>query len=297
MPGHEFARASWRDEPAGWWGYREPPARPLSLVQLITNQTLDYRTAAFLWLAMEHRPTVVVAAPQPGAGKTTFLSALLDLVPDHVARRYLRGWYERFDFIDQDEPERTYLLCNEISSHLPIYLWGTGVRRLFELVQRGYALATTVHAASAEDVLALFREFPLQVPDSALTAIDLVLTLGMGVDPYGTLRRLVRVEVLSATGGRVTAQVVAERETLRSPLVARPGALVHALAERFAMDRARASAELARRERVLHQWVARGLIDRQAVREAARAYRRQTTTSDVVTGDEAPRPHDLAGGR
>jgi hypothetical protein len=278
---HQFSRSPWPDEPPGWWGYGESPSNPPSLTQLIARGTLDARVAAFLWIALEHHATLIVAAPEPRAGKTTLLTALLDLIPPETTRRYLRGWYERFDFVEQDDPARTYLLCNEISSHLPIYLWGRGVRRLFELLQDGFAMATTVHAAGAGEVLALFRGFPLEVPEPHLASIDLVLTLGMGLEPRGMVRRLMRMETLVPADGHLDVQVLAERVTPLSPIVSKPAALVRVLTERFGLDGKLASAELARRERVLLRWLAQGITGRDAVRRAVAAYRQRATLKNA----------------
>jgi len=277
VTGCQSSQSPWPTEPpASWWGYREPPTEPLSLVRLIANQTLDCRIAAFLWIAMEHHASVIVAGAEPRAGKTTLLTALLDLLPPEMTRRYLRGCYERFDFAERDDPAQTYLLCNEISSHLPIYLWGRGVRRLFELADQGFALATTVHAAGARDALALFRSFPLDVPDQHLAAIDLVLTVGRGAGPRGTVYRLLRIETPVLIDGRLDVTVLAERATLLSSLVVTPGALIQLLSERLGLEHRRASSELARRERVLLRWLACGTTGREAVREAVRAFRQAT---------------------
>ncbi|MCM8749888.1 type II secretion system protein E [Thermomicrobiaceae bacterium CFH 74404] len=293
MAESECSRSPWPDEPPGWWGYRESPSNPLSLIELIASEMLDARVAAFLWIAVEHHATVIVAAPEPRAGKTTLLTALLDLIPPNTTRRYLRGWYERFEFVDQDDPARTYLLCNEISSHLPIYLWGRGVRRLFELLQNGFAMATTVHAGGAREVLDLFRGFPLEVPEPHLASIDLVLTLGVGLGSRGPVRRLMRMEAPLPADGRLGIQVLAERMTPLSPLVSNPAALVRLLAERFGIERRAASAELARRERVLLHWLAQGITSREAVRQAVAAYRQRAIEKDAGA---APRGGDAQAG-
>ncbi len=281
MTENEPVRSPWPDEPPGWWGYGEPPADSLSIVQLIAHETLDTRVAAFLWIAVERHASVVVAAAEPRAGKTTLLTALIDLLPPETTRRYLRGWYERFDFAEQDDPAHTYLLCNEISSHLPIYLWGRGVRRLFELAHRGFALATTVHAAGARDVLALFRAFPLEVPEPYLASIDLVLTLGTGLGPRGLVRRLMRVEAPILVDGRLDIEVLAERATPLSPLDSAPATLVRMLSTRLGLERRVASAELARRERALHRWLANGSTSREAVRRAVATFRQRVTHTDT----------------
>lgn len=273
-------RTSRRDEPFSWWGYRTGPAQPLSIVELIDRGSLDARTAAFLWLAIERRASLVVAATPPQAGKTTTLTALLDFLPAGVEPIFLRGWYERFAFLQTTSPERAYLLCNEISAHLPTYLWGRGVRRLFEAMRDGYGMATTMHAEGAAAVLDLLAAFPLEVPRSLLGGIDLVVTLGVATGVTGPTRRVVRVEAIAGQDGCPAPETIAARETVLAPLDAPAGRLVGCLTSRLGMQVAEATAELARRERALERLRAEGTRDIAAVRAALRA----------VAGGDGARP-------
>lgn len=261
------------EEPFGWWGYRSEPPSPLSIVELIARGSLDARTAAFLWMAMARRATVLVIGVPPEAGKTTTLTALLAFLPPEIGLIYLRGWYERFDFLDSADPARSYLLCNEISPHLPTYLWGPGVRRLFEAVRAGYGVGATLHAASAADAFQTLTSFPLEVPPDRLCGIDLVLTLGVGTAPSGeTLRRLVRVEVIHNRDGQPEPETIAERDVLRGPLDSRPGRLTGVLAARFGYDAEVVIAEMARRERFLARLCEDGVLAVDAVRDAIREF-------------------------
>lgn len=131
------------DEHYGWWGFGWEVPRPLSVIDLIAAGNFDARTAALLWLLIESRASIIVAADPSGAGKTTTLTALGDFLPPDTARIYLRGWNETFDFVDTADPARSYLLCNEISAHLPIYLWGRKVLQLFDARGRGFAFGAT----------------------------------------------------------------------------------------------------------------------------------------------------------
>jgi type IV secretory pathway ATPase VirB11/archaellum biosynthesis ATPase len=150
------------DEPFGWWGYHWTPSEPRSIVWLLQAGALDAQLGAFLTLAMEARRSFIVIAEPHEAGKTTLLTALLDFLPAGTRPVYLRGWYERFAFLDTVPAADAYLLCNEISSHLPTYMWGGGVRRVFEAAARDYPLATTMHASSAERAFAQLLAYPLE---------------------------------------------------------------------------------------------------------------------------------------
>ena len=55
---------------------------PLTIVDLIMNETIDESIAAYLWMLMENKMSVMIVGPT-GAGKTTALNAIACLVrPD-----------------------------------------------------------------------------------------------------------------------------------------------------------------------------------------------------------------------
>ena len=178
--------ASGYEEPFGWWGYHWTPPEPRSLIWLIERGVIETQAAAFLSLAIEGRASLIVVAEPHEAGKTTLLTALIDFLPADARRIYLRGWYEQFTFLDSIPPDTGFVLCNEISAHLPAYLWGRGVRRIFDAAHAGYPLATTMHATSGADALRQLTSYPLEVPEEQLTAIDLIVTIGVG---YASNRR------------------------------------------------------------------------------------------------------------
>jgi hypothetical protein len=262
-----------RTLPFGWWGHRTSPEQHLSVADLLRGGNLDARIAAFLWMSMEACASVVVASTLEDAGKTTMLTALLDFLPPDVETLYLRGWYERFDFLDSRDPNSTYLLCNEISDNLPTYLWGPGVRRLFEANDRGFPLATTLHANGAAEMVDLLTSFPLEVPSRLLGNIDFVLTLSGGSRSSKFLRRLMRVEMIQyRDDDRVQIETIAERDVLLGPLVSRPGRLIGVLTERFGIERDYAINELVRREQFLEHIQRDGLGSSVNMRQALQAF-------------------------
>ena len=52
---------------------------PLTIVDLIINETIDESIAAYLWMLMENKMSVMIVGPT-GAGKTTALNAIACLV-------------------------------------------------------------------------------------------------------------------------------------------------------------------------------------------------------------------------
>jgi hypothetical protein len=242
------------DEPFVWWGYHWTPPEPRSLVWLIERGAIETQPAAFLSLAIEGRATVLIVAEPHEAGKTTLLTALIDFLPSDTRRIYLRGWYERFAFLDSIPPETGYILCNEISAHLPTYLWGRGVRRIFEAVSSGYPLATTMHATSGSDALDQLVSYPLDVPAEHLGPIDLIVTIGVGYVSNHLLRRVVRIERVIAGDGMPRLMTLAERDPLRADLTFQVGRMIGEIARIHGCSDDDAAAAFARRVRQLEAW-------------------------------------------
>src|SRR5947209_5984926 len=123
----------------------------MSVSEILDAGNMDTRTAALCGMVLEAHGSLLIAAEQPHSGKTTTLTALLDFLPNRVRRIFIRGWVETFDYLAQTKPTDTILLGNELSSHLPVYLWGPKAVRVFETLRRGYALGSTLHADSAAE--------------------------------------------------------------------------------------------------------------------------------------------------
>jgi hypothetical protein len=192
------------DMPVGWWGWNWEPPVPMSITQLLEAGNMDARTAALCGMTIEAHGSMLIAAEQPHSGKTTTLTALLDFLPNATRRIFIRGWSETFDFLGQTRPEATLLLANELSSHLPVYLWGPKAVRVFETLRRGYALASTLHADSCDEALAqLVGE--LGVDRNDLARVNLLMVMRIyAATGGGYARRVVSLHRLVPRGGTVT---------------------------------------------------------------------------------------------
>lgn len=258
LPGRDVSETRY-DEPFGWWGFPLATPTPRSLLWLIQTGSLDARLGAFLSLAVEFRRSIVVIAEQQGAGKTTLLTTLLDFMPPDAQPIYIRGLYERFTFLDTIPPERAYLLCNEISAHLPTYLWGQGVRRVFQAVGEGYPLLTTMHAGSTTAALELLERYPLEIPSSEVAGIDLVVALDVGYVNSNLVHRVMSTDLVEADGNGYRIMQVAGRTLLRSPMEHRLGRLVAAVASWAGCSDNVAGRILSHRERFLESLIDQGL--------------------------------------
>src|SRR3989441_5716278 len=178
------------DMPVGWWGWNWEPPVPMSVTELLEARNMDARTAALCGMVLEAHGSILIAAEQPHSGKTTTLTAFLDFLPIGTRRVFVRGWVETFDYLKQTAPERTILLGNELSSHLPVYLWGPKAVRVFETLRKGYALGSTLHADTADEAVAQLTG-ELGVAPGDLARVDLLMvmrvyaTIGGGDPPRG----------------------------------------------------------------------------------------------------------------
>ncbi|GAC1362334.1 MAG: hypothetical protein NVS2B12_11410 [Ktedonobacteraceae bacterium] len=174
-----------------YWHYES--RRPLSLAQIIALDSVDAETVALVWLLLEHGASLTVAGPtdpQPGVGKTTTLNALLQFLREGTVLAYMSGMYENFSFtrIPDIDPTVTYALCNEVSDHLPIYMWGRIARRYLQLPSQGYHVATSVHADTIDDVLSMYQHDLRLTPDD-IRRLGVVVNIGLVGDSYPARRR------------------------------------------------------------------------------------------------------------
>ncbi|GAC1349790.1 MAG: hypothetical protein NVSMB27_26190 [Ktedonobacteraceae bacterium] len=174
-----------------YWHYES--GRQLSMARIIALGSVDVETVALIWLLLEHGVSLTVAGPtdpQPGVGKTTTLNALLQFLPEGTALAYMSGMYENFAFtrLPNIDPATTYTLCNEVSDHLPIYMWGRVARRYLTLPAQGYHIATSIHADTIDDVISMYHH-DLHLRAEDVRQLGLVVNIGLVGRAYPLRRR------------------------------------------------------------------------------------------------------------
>jgi hypothetical protein len=184
-------------EVPGWWGVHRPTPTPRSIVELIRLGALDSELAALLWLLLEARVPLVVAAGETMAGKTTILTALLEFLSPATRRIVLRGLAEDFAWLPEadrlgrrriagsepvaavavtpSDPRATVMLAAELSQDLPLYTWGEQARTAVRALGLGYGLATTMRAATLEEVFDALSAPPLSLSSDELSYFGVVL--------------------------------------------------------------------------------------------------------------------------
>lgn len=287
------------------WAFRPVPPTPRSIAELIRSGTLDAELAALLWLLVEGRVPIIVAGHEPGVGKTTLLTALLDFLPPDVRRIELAGATETFDWLPQAaelgwrrtvgareraqgdavsdgpvrpvRPDDTVLVVPEFSDHLPAYTWGEEARIAIRAASVGYGLAATIHAERLEDVLDALRRPPVRADDDELSRLGVVLILrrlGAG------RRRVTAAHYLRPTARdehghvqRLGPAVLATWDADRDRFEHFAWGVTPELALRVGRKAGDVELELERRREALQALVTGDIVEVDAVRSALRAYR------------------------
>ncbi len=282
--------------PEGWWGYHWSLPRPMSVVEIVESGSLDQRLMAALWAVVSRRKGVMLSSEAPMAGKTTTLSALVDLLPPGTVGIFLRGWRRDFGWTDEIGPDRGFMLINEMSDHLPIYVWGPNARGALQLAGGGYGLGGTMHADTLDEALASLRG-ELGATDPDLAGMTIYLQFSAYRTPSGMYRRceeawhlrtdaggsLTPVRLAAIDGGRSPSLTGAQRDPVPPTLpndggrAARP--LIHdpeayaVLAASLGLSAGELEEELASRARFLASLSERGICDPPAVASALAEYR------------------------
>jgi len=302
----EFTLADATSRPAGW-ACRPALPTPRSIAELIRGGTLDPELAAMLWVLVEGRVPVIVAAEEQETGKSTLLHALLDFLPPDIRIVELAGSTETFDWLPHAtelgwrradgapdgaasgevpiRPDTTVLLISELSDRLPSCTWGEEARIAIRATSVGYGLAATIHADTLEEVFAALRRPPVRADDDELSRLGVVLILRLVVDPPGA-RRVVAAHYVRPTARdehghvqRLGPAVLATWDAGHDRFEHFGWGVTPELALRVGRRPGDLELEIDRRIEFLARLVASDLVEVDAVRAAIDGYRSLTPTN------------------
>ena len=282
------------------WTFRPVPPTPRSIVELIRSGTLDAELAATLWVLIEGRVPLVVAAADGGAGKTTVLGALLDFLPPDVRIRELAGAAETFEWLPQAtdlgwqgtpstiattppvRPDTTVLLAEELSDHLPVYTWGQEARIAIRAASIGYQVAATIHADTLETVFDQLRRPPVRADDDELSRLGVVVVLRRLDDDRRRVSAAHYVRPTARDEHGHTQRLGPAVLTTWDPMTDRfehfGWGVTPELARRVERKAGDFELELDRRRAVLDELARAGVTDIDAVRAAIHDHRQPTPT-------------------
>jgi flagellar protein FlaI len=175
---------------------------PFTIIDLITNETIDETIGAYLWLLMENKMSVMIVGPT-GAGKTTALNAIACLIRpefkiisvEEVAEINLpqENWVStiaRPGFGKDDQGEVTiYDLIKSAVRHRPALIIVGEVRGeeayvLFQALATGHGGLCTMHAEDAETAIKRLTQPPMNIPSSIIPLMNCVIVVKQIKGPY-----------------------------------------------------------------------------------------------------------------
>lgn len=276
-----------------------------SIAELVRDRVLDGELAGLLWLLLEARvPVVVVGAP--GSGRTTLLTALLDLLPPDARTVPLAGAMEDFGWLPEapelgwrpEQPVRpapakplapasrasTVLLVSELGDLPPDGTWGAQARVAIRALALGYGMAATMAAERLETVFDRLRGPAVGADDDELSRLGLVLVIRAldgepGTDGEAARRvaaaHYVRPVVRDAHGHvqRMPPAVLAAHDPRTDRLEHFSWGIVTELAARTGRRALDFEREQARRAQYLAGLASAGMVEPAAVRSAIAGYR------------------------
>ncbi|MEM2051360.1 MAG: type II/IV secretion system ATPase subunit [Candidatus Caldarchaeum sp.] len=173
---------------------RKFPRSPYTILDLIGNGTVNLITAAYIWTMLEAKKFVIVAGPT-GSGKTTFLSAMLQLLPFNAKILTLEdyhpeinlSWHKNWHrFVTRRTlGETAYSLADILRlslRHRPDYtvvgeVRGLEARVMFSAAATGHGMASTIHAEGLEDVYERLTSVSMGVLPEELSFLDIVVLI------------------------------------------------------------------------------------------------------------------------
>jgi flagellar protein FlaI len=265
---------------------------PYSIVDLITFGTISIEIAAYMWLLMESKMSIMVIG-STGSGKTTILNAITGLInPDYkifsvedVSEINIKhqNWFSlisRTGFGSEGEGEiGLYDLIKSGVRHRPDYIIvgeirGSEAYVMFQAMATGHGGLCTMHADSLESASKRLQQKPMDIPASymALMNCAIVIRRVKGADGKG-VRKAISIQEIKDANTYYDAFKWSPKSDYFTPAL-EDSEMLHRISEQSGRDMDEIFAELKRRESVLKWLVQRGIRRYDKVAEAVGKYYR-----------------------
>jgi archaeal flagellar protein FlaI len=192
-------------------------AEPMTPLDLIRFGTYNAQTLAFLWLAIEHRKSLLVVGGT-ASGKTSMMNAVSLFIPQNAKvvsledtreiqlphRNWLptqtrelnvegiKGDIDLFSLLKacmRQRPE--YIIVGEVR--------GVEAQTLFQAMNSGHATLSTIHAGSVHEAINRLTHDPINVPPVMFQALDLVVVQSIYTLGKTRIRRCLSIHEIEVT--------------------------------------------------------------------------------------------------
>ena len=174
--------------------------RTLGIVDLLQAETISVGMAAYAMRAMQSGASLLCGARPGGAGKTTLMASILNLLPPDVPIVTVDRPRVIADGLRRAANQPLCYLAHEFGSGRYYgYIWGPDVADFLSLIEGPRRIASCLHADTLDELTEIVCSPPLDVSRERLGRVDLILF--MRVDMVaGSYRR--RVATFYEADGR-----------------------------------------------------------------------------------------------
>lgn len=192
-------------------------AEPMTPLDLIRFGTYDAQTLAFLWLAIEHRKSLLVVGGT-ASGKTSMMNAVSLFIPQNakvvsledtreiqlphknwlptqtreLRAEGIKGDIDLFALLKacmRQRPE--YIIVGEVR--------GVEAQTLFQAMNSGHATLSTIHAGSVYEAINRLTHDPINVPPVMFQALDIVVVQSIYTLGKMRIRRCLSIHEIQVT--------------------------------------------------------------------------------------------------
>jgi len=254
---------------------------PWTITKFIKEGTLDYKTAALIWLAIQNELSVLISGGT-GSGKTSMLNVLANFFPPNHRILSIEDTREltlpeNLHWVPMEtrlpNPEgkggvsMLDLLVNSLRMRPDRIIVGEIRRRkeaevMLEAMHTGHSVYATVHANNAEETVMRLTNPPIDIPKPMIAAISLVVVQNRN-RRTGKRRTLQVAEITNEGEPRVLLRYNAQKDVIER--VAESKVIVERLKLYTGMSEEEIAFDLQQKERILKWFVKKDLEDVNAI--------------------------------
>jgi len=179
--------------------------RPLNIIDLIKNGTLNPELAAQFWLYVEGlgiKPANIIISGGPGSGKTTLLNALLNFMPPNQRVVVIEDTLELNTDLEENcsrlESDEQVTLADLVKNSLRMRpdrvivgeVRGREAQDLMTAMNIGKYCMGTLHASTARETVMRLENEPMNVPEVLINLVD-VFVIMRRYNMNGRIQRVV----------------------------------------------------------------------------------------------------------
>jgi len=270
---------------------------PLSIIDLIANETLNSDLASFLWTMIEglkvHQMNTVITGGT-GTGKTTFMNILAEFIPfderivsiedtvelDLGARENWIQLESRPKIKDMLPVSMNDLLRNTLRMRPDRIVVGEvrseEAKTLFVSMDLGHrGILGTVHSNNPRELMIRLKSAPMNVPEQMLPLLDMVIVMERHYDKKkGMIRTVKQVAEIGRMEEKVLISNIFDlnEKTGQVERTTVPSALIENLARSAGLTKNELKREILVRKRILDYMIEAGIRKTEDVEKTIQQY-------------------------